>query len=234
MRKTVGLHSTREALIVRPKSIARLLLKQGWEKSNDLTELAETAKKMGVKIKTVPIGELDALSHGHQGVGAEILESPELSWEKLEKAKSAILLGLDGIEDPQNLGAILRSAWIFGVQGILVPSSRAMGVTPSAAKIASGGAEHVPVEVHSNLLTPLKRLKDMGFWVFGLSEKADQTIWTVKIPEKIVWVVGAEGTGIRKSTLSACDELVTIPQVYKEASLNASISTAIALAATRR
>ncbi len=234
MRKVVGLHSVREAIKIRPKAVAKVLLKQGWEKSHDLNEIAEMASKIGSKIKTVGVSELDALSHGHQGVGAEVLETPEIDWPLVEKSTHSILLGLDGIEDPQNLGGVIRSAWIFGVSGVLLPSSRAISMTPVVAKVASGGAEHVPLEIHANLQAPLTRLKDKGFWIFALSEKADKTIWDLKIPEKIVWVVGAEGTGVRKSTLSSCDELVTIPQNFKNASLNAAVSAAIALAETRR
>lgn len=234
MRKVVGLHACREVLKVRPKSVAKVLLKQGWEKSTDLKEISELVAKSGLRIKTVSVGELDQLAHGHQGVALEVLATPEINWPQIEKATYSLLLGLDGIEDPQNLGAILRSAWIFGADGVLIPSSRAISMTPTVAKVACGGAEHVPLEVHSNLQTPLTRLKEKGFWVFGLSEKADHTLWDVKIPEKIVWIVGAEGAGVRKSTMSACDELVSIPQVYKEAALNASVSAAIALAETRR
>jgi 23S rRNA (guanosine2251-2'-O)-methyltransferase len=109
-----------------------------------------------------------------------------------------------------------------------------MGMTPTVAKVASGGAEHVPVETHSNLLTPLQRLKDKGFWLFALSEKGTKSLWDGALPGPCVWVVGAEGTGVRKSTLSICDELIQIPQMHKDAALNASVATAIALAETRR
>lgn len=234
MRKVVGLHSTREALIVRPGTVSHLLLRQGWDSSEELRSLADLAGKKKVRIRTVPLKELDALSHGHQGAGAEVLETPELNWENLGQGEQNLLLGLDGIEDPQNLGAIMRSAWVFGVSGILLPSSRAMGMTPAVAKVASGGAEHVPVDTHSNLLTPLQRLKDKGFWVFALSEKGSTNLWSQKIPGPVVWVVGAEGAGVKKSTLSACDEVVQIPQMHKDAALNASVATAIALAETRR
>lgn len=234
MRIVVGIHSVKEALKVRPTAIAKVLLKQGWEKSQDLSELAEHCKKSGIKVRTVPVAELDQFSHGHQGVGAEVLESPELNWSHLEKTTRSVLIGLDGIEDPQNLGSIIRTSWILGVEGILIPSSRAISMTPTVAKVASGGAEHVPLDVHSNLLTPLTQLKDKGFWVFGLSEKTTKSIYQLKIPEKVIWVVGAEGAGVKKSTLSACDELVTIPQTCKEASLNAAVSAAIALAETQR
>lgn len=234
MRKVVGLHSTREVLKVRPGAVARLLLKQGWESTDELKSLADLASKNGVRIKTVPVKELDVLSHGHQGAGAEVLETPELNWETLGQGTNNLLLGLDGIEDPQNLGAILRSSWVFGASGILLPSARAMGMTPTVAKVASGGAEHVPVETHSNLLTPLQRLKDKGFWIFALSEKGSTSLWKMKIPGPVVWVVGAEGAGVKKSTLSTCDEVVLIPQQHKDAALNASVATAIALAETRR
>lgn len=234
MRKVVGLHSTIEVLKVRPGAVARLMLRQGWESSEDLKSVADLAAAKRVKIKTVPVKDLDALSSGHQGVGAEVLESPELNWEKLGSDPKQMLLGLDGIEDPQNLGAILRSAWVFGVSGILVPSARAMGMTPTVAKVASGGAEHVPVETHSNLLTPLQKLKDKGFWLFALSEKGSKSLWEGVLPGPCVWVVGAEGTGVRKSTLSICHEVIQIPQMHKDAALNASVATAIALAETRR
>jgi 23S rRNA (guanosine2251-2'-O)-methyltransferase len=194
----------------------------------------ERESVVSMSSKQLPVKELDVLSHGHQGAGIEVLEAPELNWETLGQGKNNLLLGLDGIEDPQNLGAILRSAWVFGATGILLPSSRAMGMTPTVAKVASGGAEHVPVDIHSNLLTPLQQLKAKGFWIFALSEKGDSSLWKMKIPGPVVWVVGAEGTGVKKSTLSVCDEVVQIPQVHKDAALNASVATAITLAETRR
>lgn len=234
MRKVVGIHSVREVLKVRAKAVARVLLRQGWESAQDLADLAKMATGNGVKLKTVSVKELDALSHGHQGIGAEVLETPELDWSKISSKRYEVLLGLDGIEDPQNLGSILRTAWVLGCQGLLLPSSRAISMTPSVAKVACGGAEHVPLDIHANLQAPLSRLKDKGFWVFALSEKSNKTLWDLKIPDKVVWVVGSEGTGVRKSTLSSCDEVISIPQISQEMSLNAAVSAAIALSETQR
>ena len=187
----------------------------------------------------IPLGTvwgvfLNKLVPGHQGVVAHVSEQPELDWEELKTQDQVLLVALDGIEDPHNLGAILRTAWLMKAQGLFVPDARSVALTPAAMKVASGGAEHVPVQIESNLPSLLKSLKDIGFWIFGLSHKAGQDLWDVEYPEKVVWVIGSEGKGMRTPVERACDELVSIPQVSSSASYNASVAAGMALAEVQR
>jgi 23S rRNA (guanosine2251-2'-O)-methyltransferase len=129
---------------------------------------------------------------------------------------------------------MLRTGWLTGVAGILIPDDRAVGLTPSVCKVASGGAEHVPVESFTNLPSAIQDLKNAGFWVYGLSEKGVRKPWEFKLPKKVAWIVGSEGGGMRITTERACDELVKIPQVESGSSYNAAVAMAMALAETCR
>ena len=156
-------------------------------------------------------------------------DTPALTWESGLAAERCDLLACDGLEDPTNLGAILRSAWLLGVSGVLLPQDRSVSLTAAAGKVASGGAEHVPVEVCSNLPRELERLRAAGFWVFGLAEKGSRPPWDFKLPGKIVGVVGSESSGLRITVERVCHELVKLPQVSGGSSYNAAISAALAL-----
>src|SRR5262249_34548978 len=149
----------------------------------------DLATAKGISVRSQPQGVLDKLASGHQGAALAATESPTLDLEKLQAMSSAIVLILDGIEDPQNLGSILRTAWLTGVSAIFVPGDRAVGLTPTACKIASGGAEHVPVETVTNIPSEMARLKELGFWLFGLSEKSERKPWDFKLEGKIAWVL---------------------------------------------
>jgi 23S rRNA (guanosine2251-2'-O)-methyltransferase len=233
-RIVIGLHACLEVFNVRKSSITNVSLKFGWSQSQELKEIADICKSSRIPIQEVSLQKLDSLGHGHQGIALSVTQSPELDWASLGSKKYELLAALDGIEDPQNLGAMLRSAWLMGVGGVIVPSTRSVGLTPVACKVASGAAEHVPVSQESQLQSPLKLLSQRGFWIFGLSEKASKPIWDLRMPEKVVWVVGSEGSGIKSSTLSSCDELVTIPQESVGPSYNASVAFALAIGETRR
>ena len=235
MRKVIGFHSCLEVLRVRPRAIAAILVREGWaEAQGESSEFLKLVKNYRVPLRNVSPKVLDQVGEGHQGVAMEVREAPELDFGKIGEKESSLLLALDGITDPQNLGAMLRTSWLLGSDGILLPKSRSVGLTPAASKVASGGAEHVPLWVDSSLSSPLSSLKDKGFWVFGLSEKGTRSLWDLRIPEKIVWAVGSEGEGLRAQTLKFCDELVRIPQMSESASLNAATSAALAMGETQR
>lgn len=233
-RWVVGIHSCEEVLKVRPQAIQEAVLRDDWSSSHILRELAEVLERKGVAIKSVPQGQLDKIGSGHQGLALAVGEDPVFNLEQMAGQESAIVIALDEIEDPHNLGSILRTSWLTGVSAILIPDDRAVGLTPAVSKIASGGAEHVPVERCGNLAAEIQRLKDLGFWVFGLSEKGTALPWAFDLPKKIVWVVGSEGSGLRVTTERSCDELVRIPQVKTGSSYNASIAIAMALTETCR
>jgi 23S rRNA (guanosine2251-2'-O)-methyltransferase len=230
----VGIHSAAEALRVRPKKVREIWFREDFESAHQLRELAKQAEESGVPVKHRSGGQLDAIGSGHQGVALAVTENPEIDWEQLKGPEPRIILILDGIEDPHNLGSMLRTGWLTGVAGILIPDDRAVGLTPSVCKVASGGAEHVPVESFTNLPSAIQDLKNAGFWVYGLSEKGVRKPWEFKLPKKVAWIVGSEGGGMRITTERACDELVKIPQVESGSSYNAAVAMAMALAETCR
>jgi 23S rRNA (guanosine2251-2'-O)-methyltransferase len=233
-RWVIGIHSCEETLKVRPRSIREIWLREKWEDSQQLREIADTAKRAGLGVTVKPVGVLEKLGSGHQGIALAVLQSPEADWETIQAQEKGIVIVLDGIEDPHNLGSILRTAWLTGVSAVVIPSDRAVGLTPTVCKIASGGAEHVPVEVVPNLSSFIEDLKKWGFWTYGLSEKGERVPWDFKLDGRVAWVVGSEGTGLRIPTERACDELVRIPQVSSGSSYNASIALAMALMETTR
>lgn len=233
LRVVIGTHAISEALKIRPQSISMAWIKQGYESSADLRELFETLQGYKVKVEIKPLGTMERFG-GHQGAALMLKEAPALNWHNLAGKKVSRVMLLDGIEDPHNLGAILRTAWLMGVDAVLIPQDRSVGLSPSVHKVACGGAEHVPVEICGNFANTIEELKKMGFWVYGLSHEGKKTLFDLKLPEKVVWAVGAEEKGLRITTERQCDELVKIPQVSAAASYNASVAAAIALTETFR
>jgi 23S rRNA (guanosine2251-2'-O)-methyltransferase len=233
-RWVTGIHSCEEVFKVRPRAIQEVWLREKYDDSQQLRALFESAKHFGVRVSEKPTGTLDKVGSGHQGIALVVSQSPELDWEKLKSLEHATILILDGIEDPHNLGSILRTSWLTGVSAIFIPADRAVGLTPSVCKVASGGAEHIPVESFPNLASALQKLKEIGFWIYGLSEKGERKPWDFKLGGKVAWVIGSEGSGMRITTERACDELVRIPQVATGSSYNAAVAAAMALTETCR
>lgn len=233
-RLSLGIHAVREAIKVRPQAVKRLGLREDYLRAPQLKELAELAESNSITIQPLTSGDLDGIGSGHQGVAAVITESPKLDFEALKSMDKCVLVACDGLEDPMNLGSILRSAWLLGASGVLLPQDRSVSVTTATVKVASGGAEHVPVEICSNLPRELEQLREAGFWIFGLAEKGTGLPWDFKLPEKLVWVVGSESSGLRVTVERACDELVRLPQVPGGSSFNAAVATAMALSESVR
>ena len=204
--------------------------------NNDAQKIIEKAEFSQIKVKFVTEMTLRDINDTNQGIVAFVDEAPELDWQSLKSEEPAIYVCLDEIQDPHNLGAILRTSWLIGVKGVFVSAHKSNLLTPSACKVACGGAEHVPVDAHTNLPNLLKELKKMNFWIYGLDMGGDHDLWSPKltIPEKIVWVIGNEGKGLRKPIKNICDEIVHIKQTVSSASFNASVATAMALSETAR
>jgi 23S rRNA (guanosine2251-2'-O)-methyltransferase len=234
LRTAIGIHSVTEALRANSKSVVRLTLRKDWESSSELRSVHALASRANIKIEIKPVGALDKIYNAHQGVVLELEGQPEFDLEKIAQNKNAVLLGLDGLEDPHNLGAIMRTSWLMGVNGLFIPSDRAVGLTATVHKIACGGAEHVPVVTVNQFAPHIEEIKQAGFWVFGLSGNAKKTIFEFKAPEKVMFFIGSEEKGLRSTTEKICDELISIPQLSKNASYNASVATAIALTETVR
>ncbi len=233
MRIVIGTHAIAETLKVRAKSISLAWIKQGYESSTDLRELFETLQALKVQVEVKPLATMERFG-GHQGAALMLKEVPVLNWHNLKGKKVSRVMLLDCIEDPHNLGAILRTAWLMGVDAILIPQDRSVGLSPSVHKVACGGAEHVPVEICGNFANTMEELKKMGYWIYGLSHEGKKTLFDLKLPEKVVWAIGAEEKGLRTTTERQCDELVKIPQVSAAASYNASVAAAMALTETFR
>ena len=203
-------------------------------RSRDLIARASVA---GVQVRPVDSSRLDAMAgHArHQGVVAEV--DPGLPHVTLEDmldtlTEPPLLVILDGVTDPHNLGACLRSADAFGAHAVIVPKDRAVGVNATVAKAASGAADTVPVIAVTNLARALRALKERGVWLLG-AEAGGENLYTADLTGAVGWVLGAEGTGLRRLTRDLCDRLVGIPLVGSVASLNVSVATGICLYATR-
>lgn len=238
-RYVIGIHAAREVIKVRPRKISEIWLKEGADREHELIFFIDFAHDNKIKCLTKPTGFLDKLSPSHQGVCLLVTETPEYDFSSLRHAPSespennnvekTILIALDQITDPHNTGAVLRTAWLLGAGAVLVPENRSGHLTPAASKVASGGAEHVPLVVVENLAQTLVELKEKGFWIYGLSSESRQLQWDTRFHEKVVLVVGAEDKGLRTTTAKACDELIAIPQSDNQASFNASVAVALAL-----
>ncbi|MEK2690134.1 23S rRNA (guanosine(2251)-2'-O)-methyltransferase RlmB [Bdellovibrio sp. GT3] len=233
-RIVVGNHAIKEALAVRPRAVKGLWLKNGWETSGDLREIEELARKNKITADIKQDTVIDKFGSSHQGAALFLDKAPEFDMNDLDQHENSILLMLDGIEDPHNLGAILRTSWLVGGHGVLIPEDRAVGLTPTVHKVACGGAEHVPVEATTNFSKYAETLKEKGYWIYGLSPRGKRSIFELDLPEKVIWAIGAEDKGLRVTTERLCDELVFIPQTSASASYNASVATAMALTETLR
>ncbi len=232
--KVFGKHSVRAVLIARPESVQRLILGGKESYHQDLITLARRA---GIEPELLAwpdfrriggVGDDDK----HQGIVALTRPRPLRTEADLsELAGASVVLALDQISDPQNLGTILRSAAFFGVDAALLLKNRAAEVTPLVARVAVGGAELVTTYRVTNLARSLEILKQLGFWVYGLDERGERTLAQTEFDAKTVLVVGAEGEGLRQRTKQFCDALVRIPGGQRGLeSLNAGVATAVALA----
>lgn len=232
---TYGIHAVRVMLTRTPQRIRRLLLVSGRDDGR-LAEIRSLAQRAGVPSQPVDAALLDKLADGgrHQGVLAELqvqATDPETQLEQaLEAAQGApLLLVLDGVQDPHNLGACLRSADAAGVAAVIAPRDRAAGLTAVARKVAAGAAESVPFIAVVNLARTLRELRDRGIWLIGTSDDAEQTIFDVDFTGPTALVMGSEGEGMRRLTSETCDQLVSIPMAGAVESLNVSVATGVAL-----
>ncbi len=233
-RVIIGNHAISEALRVRPHQVKGFWVRQGWENSADLREMCELAERSRIKLEAKPSSAIERFGPSEQGAALFVQGAPALDVEGLKDFDRSTLLILDGIEDPHNLGAILRTSWLTGVHGVVIPEDRAVGLTPTVHKVACGGVEHVPVEETTHFAGFAEKFKQQGYWIFGLSPRGTKSIFDLELPEKVVWAIGSEDKGLRVNTERLCDELVFIPQASASASYNASVATAMALTETLR
>ncbi|MCC6277461.1 MAG: 23S rRNA (guanosine(2251)-2'-O)-methyltransferase RlmB [Oligoflexia bacterium] len=226
-----GIHSVIEAIKIRPKEIDLIWLREG-ELKGDLQDIQHSAQKNGIKIKRSSPQGMDKIVQSHQGVIAESHGRPE--WNGVGGAKRCLILALDQVEDPHNIGSVVRSSWNLGVNLVIFTKERSGHWGPAAQKVATGGFEHVPFIEVSNLASELKTLKEQGFWIYGLSESGEKRLSEVEFPDRVILVVGSEGFGIRRSTEGEIDATVHIPQAPGSNSYNASVATALAMYEIKR
>ena len=231
-RVVFGFHAILSRLRAQPASVLEIYLD---ESRNDARgrDLAAAAERAGVKLMRVPTKRLDGFYGGgrHQGVVARV-EVKDLSKtldEVLENVEKPLLLVLDGVTDPHNLGACLRVANAAGAHAVIAPKDRAAGITPAVSKVASGAAEATPYVMVTNLARTLAEIKQRNVWVVGADERADKTLHEADLPDSIAWVLGAEGEGMRRLTRESCDLRVRIPMQGEVESLNVSVSAGICL-----
>jgi 23S rRNA (guanosine2251-2'-O)-methyltransferase len=230
-----GTHAVRVLLARSPARVRRVLLSSGRDAARH-AEIRTLAERAGIQVSAADDSMLDRLAEGgrHQGVVAEITPragDPETQLEEaLEAAGDApLLLVLDGVQDPHNLGACLRTADAAGVNAVIAPRDRAAGLTPAVRKVAAGGADTVPFVSVVNLARTLRELKDRGIWLVGTDGETDKSIYDADLKGPTAIVVGSEGEGMRRLTRECCDQLVAIPMAGAVESLNVSVATGIVL-----
>jgi 23S rRNA (guanosine2251-2'-O)-methyltransferase len=240
IRKTVedlvfGRNPVLEALRA-GRAIRRLLLDEGAKDEPRLEEIARLARSQGISLERVPRRVLDERSSNgvHQGVLAFAESRPaldiyDLADETAKRHEPALYVVLDGIEDPHNLGAILRTADATGVHGVVTRSRRAVGLTPAAIKAAAGAAEYIPVVEVVNIAQSLEALKKSGIWVVGVDSTATESYLGIDYKPPTAIVVGAEGQGLSSLVKKKCDFLASIPMRGRIPSLNASVAAAVVL-----
>ena len=230
-----GRHSV-EAAIAAKRSLNRLWINAKLRYDSRFRPLIVEAKANGAVIDEVDSLRLSQMTQGasHQGIVAQVAAYEYVELETLvEQAKAAarrpVIVAADGITDPHNLGAIIRSAEAIGAQGIVIPQRRAVGITSTVSKVAAGALENIPIARVVNLGRSLEYLKKSEFWIYGLAAEAAQPVHTADFSAPVVLVVGAEGAGLSLSVQNLCDSLVAIELQGKTPSLNASVATGMAL-----
>ena len=230
-----GWHAVQAILERRPKAVQTVWLASGRDdlRSNRVVALAEQG---GVLIRRCGRDELDKLASGirHPGVVAQITPAQPGNINDLDNMLDAasgdlLLLVLDQVQDPHNLGALLRTADAAGVHALIVPADRSASLTPAARKAAAGAAETVPLFQVTNLARALQSLQQRGIWLHGLAGEAQSSIYQADLTGHVAVVLGAEGAGLRKRTRDLCDALWHLPMTGTVESLNVSASGAIAL-----
>lgn len=227
-----GRHAVSELLQARPEMVRHLYVASSAQAAW-MTELVARAKHAQVDVQVVPKRTLlDMVGQvAHQGVVAAVARFRYAALEDVLETEQAnpMLVALDQIQDPHNLGAILRSSQAFGVSGAIVPKDRSADMTPAAIKAAAGAAAHIPVARVTNLRRALREAQQAGFWVVGTVAEGGEVISEVDLVRPLVWVVGSEGKGLRRGVAQGCDMLVRIPIAAQIGSLNASVAAGIAL-----
>lgn len=233
MNLLVGVHPVLEALrACRP--LERVLIARG-AGGPKLQEIINLCRSASIPVRFEPRDSIDRLARGatHQGVAALATAHRYADLDDvIDGAKMLVIL--DGVEDPHNLGAIIRTAHAAGASAVVIPERRTAGITETVAKAAAGAIEHLPVVRVSNINRALETLKGKGFWIYGLDERGDVLYDKVNYTSPTAIVLGGEGKGLHRQTREHCDALVRIPIAGKISSLNVSVAAGVVLFEWRR
>jgi len=237
MDRLTGIHAVREALEA-GRAFDRIVIARGRQDTR-VEEIVKLARERNIAVRFEERGQLDRLadSKDHQGVVAlaaaraaatldEILAAANLGPGRGEKG---LIVLLDGVEDPHNLGAIIRTALAAGAHGVVIPERRAAGLTDTVARASAGALSHLPVTKVTNLVRTMEELKEAGYWLIGLDEDAPKSYTQVDYTSPVGIVLGGEGQGLHELTRKRCDFLVSLPTVGPVKSLNVSVAAGVVL-----
>jgi 23S rRNA (guanosine2251-2'-O)-methyltransferase len=236
MDKLTGIHAVKEALEAR-RPIDRIAIAKGRQDTR-VEEIVQLARKQGVPVRFEDRGQIDRLANSkdHQGVVALAAARAAASLEDiLANANSAVsgqlglIVLLDGVEDPHNLGAIVRTALAAGAHGVVIPERRAAGLTDTVARASAGALAHLPVAKVTNLVRTMEELKEAGYWLVGLDEQGDKDYTEVDYTSPVGIVLGSEGQGLHELTRKRCDFVVSLPTTGPVKSLNVSVAAGVVL-----
>lgn len=229
-----GIHAVKAFLDNAPERLIDVMVLKGREDKR-LNPLLNELQKMGIAVQQVNRQTLDNKAQGevHQGIIARIVPAKELNENDLDQIlankQNPLLLILDGVTDPHNLGACLRTADAAGVDAVIVPKDKSAQLTSTARKVACGAAETVPLVRVTNLARTMRELQERNVWIIGTAGEAAESLYQVKLTGAIALVMGAEGDGMRRLTREHCDQLVSIPMAGSVSSLNVSVATGVCL-----
>jgi len=231
----IGIHAVAELLSQRPSAVSQLLVQAG-RNDKRMDSIRDLARDSSIEIIELSKEEMDKRFEGvHQGVVAiAVDESNTLSEKELLKLieeldHDPLLLVLDGVTDPHNLGACLRTADAAGADAVIIPKDKSVGLNATVRKVASGAAETVNLASVTNLSRCLESLKEKGVWIIGAADSAEKTLFEQDLTGAIALVMGSEGSGMRRLTRENCDHLVSIPMAGQLSSLNVSVATGVCL-----
>jgi 23S rRNA (guanosine2251-2'-O)-methyltransferase len=231
MNWITGFHAVEEALAA-ARPLDRILIAKG-RHGERVEEVVRLAKSRGVPVRFEDRQQIDRASgtREHQGIAALGAAKPAVELEDLLAAKggNGLLVLLDGIEDPHNLGAIVRTSLAAGAQGIVIPERRAAGLSDTVERASAGALAHLPVARVKNLVRAMEEMKEAGYWLVGLDERAEKTHTEVDLKASVGIVLGREGEGLHELTRKRCDFLVSIPTQGPVRSLNVSVAAGVML-----
>ena len=235
MDKLTGIHAVKEALEAR-RPIDRIAIAKGRQDTR-VEEIVQLARKQGVPVRFEDRGQIDRLANSkdHQGVvalaAARVAATLEdiLAHANSGHGQLGLIVLLDGVEDPHNLGAIIRTALAAGAHGVVIPERRAAGLTDTVARASAGALAHLPVAKVTNLVRTMEELKEAGYWLVGLDEQGDKNYTEVDYTSPVGIVLGSEGQGLHELTRKRCDFVVSLPTTGPVKSLNVSVAAGVVL-----